>query len=140
RTWARKACGGQFTRKGGLRIGGVRKDPLKFARLALIDAPRLRLDLRSSPVEVDGFACVDVTDPRSGTSFRFYDFEFAIATHFDGAALTDVARWAAQTFGFDATAEGLAEFAGKLRELGFLQPSAREEGERDFINAPQSTA
>ena len=42
-------------------------------------SPRFRQDLEASATEAEGVACVDVRDPKSGTSFRFYDFEYQLA-------------------------------------------------------------
>ena len=84
-------------------------------------SPRFRQDLATSPVEADGVPCVDVSDPRTGTSFRFYDFEYQLALQLNGQPLTGVVSWASQAFGADLTADGVNEFAARLRELGFLE-------------------
>ncbi|MES1165781.1 MAG: hypothetical protein ABUR63_08490 [Verrucomicrobiota bacterium] len=84
-------------------------------------SPRFRQDLATSPVEADGIPCVDVSDPRTGTSFRFYDFEYQLALQLNGQPVTGVVSWASQTFGADLTPAGVNEFAARLRELGFLE-------------------
>ena len=81
-------------------------------------SPRFRQDLATSPVEADGVPCVDVRDPRTGTSFRFYDFEYQLALQLNGQPVTGVLSWASQAFGADLTADGVNEFATRLRELG----------------------
>ena len=53
-------------------------------------SPRFRQDLESSATEADGVACVDVTDPKTGTNFRFYDFEYQLALQLNGQPLGDV--------------------------------------------------
>ncbi len=83
--------------------------------------PRFRRDLVETQVEADGVAYVEVRDPATDASFRFYDFEHAIAQQLDGKPLADVASWATETYGFESSAEGIAEFAEQLRTLGFLE-------------------
>jgi hypothetical protein len=87
-------------------------------------SPRFRKDLEASSTEVDGVACVDVSDPRTGTKFRFYDFEYQLALQLNGQPLAEVSAWAAAAYGADLTAAGIAEFAGRLAELGFLEAAA----------------
>ena len=53
-------------------------------------SPRFRQDLEASATEAEGVACVDVRDPKSGTSFRFYDFEYQLAQQFTGQPLSAV--------------------------------------------------
>src|SRR5437868_29029 len=84
-------------------------------------SPRFRQDLEASTTEADGVACVDVRDPKSGTGFRFYDFEYQLAMQFTGQPLSAVTAWASEAYGVDLTVEGINEFAGRLRELGFLE-------------------
>jgi hypothetical protein len=87
-------------------------------------SPRLKRDLVASSAEVDGVAFVDVRDPRTGASFRFYDYEYQLALQLDGKPLDEVAAWAGATYGLEITADGIAEFAGRLGELGFLERPA----------------
>src|SRR5947199_1190543 len=89
-------------------------------------SPRFRQDLEASTTEADGVACVDVTDPRTGTKFRFYDFEYQLALQLNGQPVSGVIAWAAGAYDVELTAAGIAEFAGRLAELGFLdgQPPA----------------
>jgi hypothetical protein len=90
-------------------------------------SPRFRRDLVASPVEEEGVAFVDVQDLRTGTNFRLYDFEYQLALQLNGQSVADVVAWASATYAMDLTAEGIAEFAGRLGELGFLEgegPSA----------------
>jgi multidrug efflux pump subunit AcrA (membrane-fusion protein) len=87
-------------------------------------SPRFRKDLEASNTEADGVACVDVRDIKSGTSFRFYDFEYQLALQFDGQPLPDLIAWASATYGVDLTVDGINEFAGRLAELGFLEADA----------------
>ncbi|HEY4394956.1 MAG TPA: hypothetical protein VGP64_12885 [Polyangia bacterium] len=87
-------------------------------------SPRFRQDLAVSPTEADGVACVDVRDPKTGANFRLYDFEYQLALQLDGQPVQQVTDWAAKTYGADLTADGIHEFAARLRELGFLEADA----------------
>ena len=86
-------------------------------------SPRFRQDLVAAATEADGVPCVDVSDPGTGTSFRFYDFEYQLALQLNGQPLAAVTAWASEAYGVDLTAEGIGEFAGRLAELGFLEPA-----------------
>ena len=83
-------------------------------------APRLREELVATKVEEDGVTYVDVADPASGNSFRFYDFEFALAEQLRGQPLAEVVAWANDTYGLELTTEALDQFVEKLAGLGFL--------------------
>src|SRR3954447_26917818 len=74
------------------------------------EAPRFRRDLDARPLEIDGVAYVDATDPRSGSIFRFYDFEHAVAEVLDGRDLGEVVREARAKSGYEVTAEQLTTF------------------------------
>src|SRR5215467_2823490 len=84
-------------------------------------SPRFRQDLEASATEAEGVACVDVSDPKSGSSFRFYDFEYQLALQFTGQPLSAVSAWASEAYGVDLTVDGINEFAGRLSDLGFLE-------------------
>src|SRR6202142_107798 len=85
---------------------------------------RFRQDLAVSPTEANGGPGVDVSDAKTGTSFRFYDFEYRLALQLNGQPVEQVIAWASMTFGVDLTAEGIGEFTGRLLELGFLEAGA----------------
>src|SRR5258708_1863772 len=92
-------------------------------------SPRFRQDLNAVAAEADGVSYVDVQDPVSGTQFRFYDFEYALATQMDGRPVGDIIEWAAESYAMPLTEEGVGEFARQLGELGFLEldePPAEE--------------
>ncbi|HVY40729.1 MAG TPA: hypothetical protein VHM31_22475, partial [Polyangia bacterium] len=101
-------------------------------------SPRFRQDLATSPVEADGVPCVDVSDPRTGTSFRFYDFEYQLALQLNGQPLTGVVSWASEAFGADLTPDGVTEFASRLRELGFLEGDAPTTEEMPIASPPSA--
>jgi hypothetical protein len=83
-------------------------------------SPRFRHDLVANAVDEDGVRWVDVRDPRSGASFRFYDFEYELALQMNGQPIDAVVDWATATYGLELTPDGVWEFAGRLTELGFL--------------------
>lgn len=94
-------------------------------------APRLREDLVSTTADEQGVACVEVTNPATSVSFRFYDFEYELAKQLTGQPLDGVVAWASATYGVDLSVEALGEFIDKLKGLGFLEPdeeSARSAG------------
>jgi hypothetical protein len=99
-------------------------------------SPRFRQDLATSPVEADGVPCIDVRDPQTGTSFRFYDFEYQLALQLNGQPVISVVSWASEAFGADLTADGVNEFAARLRELGFLESDAPPTLEVPIPKAP----
>jgi hypothetical protein len=82
--------------------------------------PRLRADLITATAEEDGVTYVEVRDPSTDNSFRFYDFEYALATRLDGRSLEDVRGWAAETYGVELPVDALDAFVDKLTGLGFL--------------------
>src|SRR5216110_737328 len=83
-------------------------------------APRLRDDLVAATVEEDGVVYLDLTDPATGVSFRFYDFEYELAMQLTGQPVEDVVAWASVTYELDLTPAALDEFVEKLAGLGFL--------------------
>jgi len=103
-------------------------------------SPRFRQDLEASATEAEGVACVDVTDPRTGTNFRFYDFEYQLALQFNGQPLRDVVAWASGAYDVDLTVEGINEFAGRLSELGFLEAPAAHDSMLAIGSKPPSDA
>lgn len=86
-----------------------------------MDAPRLRTDLVAKQVEEAGHQFVDVTDPGNGTTFRFYEAEYFIATAMNGTRdLSGLASWAQSELGLAASTDELQQVIGKLSELGYL--------------------
>lgn len=81
---------------------------------------RIRKELKALAVEEAGIHYFDVSDPRSGSSMRLYDFEWLIAERIDGGASSDeVASWAHARFGFTPTVADLRAFEVRLGDLGF---------------------
>src|SRR5450432_680691 len=106
--------------------------------------PRLRADLITTTAEEDGVTYVEVRDPGTDNSFRFYDFEYALASRLDGRPIGDVRGWAAETYGVDLPVDALDAFVDKLAGLGFLTtgdlpPATPEPAARPTEAAPGAT-
>jgi multidrug efflux pump subunit AcrA (membrane-fusion protein) len=83
--------------------------------------PRFRKELPAAATETDGVPCVQVTDPATGSSFTFYEFEYDLAHQLDGTQDYDeVVAWAVANYQTALTNEAIDEFVAKLGELGFL--------------------
>jgi|GEM_PF-3041637 len=106
-------------------------------------APRLRDDLVAATVDEGGVTCVDLTDPGTGTSFRFYDFEYDLAKQLTGQPLEDVVAWASATYQLELTTEALDQFIEKLAGLGFLagdEPAGGAQPQEIPAAAPDSSS
>jgi hypothetical protein len=91
--------------------------------------PRFRKELPAAATEVDGVPSVQVTDPETGTSFTFYEFEYDLAHELDGKQDYDeVIAWAAANYQTGLSPEAIDEFGQKLGELGFLDPAGARPG------------
>jgi hypothetical protein len=77
--------------------------------------------MQATTVESEGVSFVEVTDPKTGKSFRFYDFEHTVAQALDGRPLDVVAVALKENAGLELTADQLAAFADQLEALGFLE-------------------
>jgi hypothetical protein len=85
-----------------------------------LDGPRLRRDLISSVLHEGGIRCVDVYDPRRGSTFRLFDYEYSVALALDGRPLAKVIPWVRLSTGLELSEEQLTGFAKRLDQLGFL--------------------
>jgi len=84
--------------------------------------PRFRTDLVAQPIDEEGQRFVDVTDPDSGATFRFYDVEYSIACAMDGRRdLGELVDYALEELGLEASPEELETVIGTLDELGYLE-------------------
>jgi hypothetical protein len=84
--------------------------------------PKIRTELTATAVEAEGIKYFDVSDPKSGGRMRLYDFEWLLAARMDGARRFDeMASWARDALGIAPSPDDVAEFAHRLRELGFFQ-------------------
>ena len=87
--------------------------------------PRLRPELQASPADDQGIKFFDVTDPRSGSKMRLYDFEWLLASQMDGKRpLSEIARWAKDALRTEITTGNLEQFARSMDELGFFERPA----------------
>jgi hypothetical protein len=87
-----------------------------------IQQPRFRTDLVARTLEENGRRFVDVTDPESGSTFRLYAEEYAIACAMDGSRTLDgIRHWARSELGLDPSAEELGTVVAALSELGYLE-------------------
>ncbi len=90
-----------------------------------MNQPRFRTDLVTSPASEEGKRFVDVTDPDSGQTFRFYEVEYAVATAMDGKrdvnALVD---WARSELGLQPTRAEVETVISTLDALGYLGSGA----------------
>ena len=90
--------------------------------------PRFRTDLVAQPIDESGQRFVDVTDPDSGTTFRFYEVEYSIACAMDGQRdLARLADWAEVELGIvpRPSREELERVVSTLDDLGYLARSSR---------------
>jgi len=89
-----------------------------------MNRPRFRTDLVTSPTTENGNRFVDVTDPDSGQTFRFYEVEYAVATAMNGErdvrALVD---WAREELGLQPSAAEVETVVSTLDALGYLGAS-----------------
>ena len=88
--------------------------------------PRLRGDLKATPVEDnDGVLYYDVSDPKTGSTLRLFDFEWLLAQRLDGQhSYDDLARWTEEQFGFATSQVDLEAYGSKLLELGVAEAVA----------------
>jgi len=103
-----------------------------------MSTPRIRSDLQATPAEEGGIKYFDVSDPKSGSRMRLYDFEWLIAERMDGRRPFDeVASWARERLGIAPSASDLEEYARRLKDLGFFDITEGEEAPaRSAPNAP----
>ncbi len=88
--------------------------------------PHFRSDLVATPViGADGEQYVDVADPTTGKSFRFFEVEYSIAMAMDGKrSLAGVAAWAGEEMELDVPESELVGLVATLRDLGYLLPES----------------
>ncbi len=95
-------------------------------------SPRLRIDLQATPVEdADGVLYYDVSDPKTGSVLRLFDFEWLLAQRLDGAHSIDaLVGFAEEHLGFTTSRADLEVYAEKLHEFGLVELAA--------VSAPQA--
>lgn len=85
------------------------------------DRPRLRDDLLAEAIEEQGARFVDLIDPETGSSFRFYDVEYSLACAMDGERdVPGLVQWAQEELGLAPSASELHTVISTLGELGYL--------------------
>lgn len=88
--------------------------------------PRFRTDLVAKPFDEAGQRFVDVTDPDSGKTFRFYEIEYSIACAMDGRRdLAGLVEWAQAELGVEPSPDELKTVISTLDDLGYLDQGAR---------------
>ncbi len=95
---------------------------------ALGDKPFFRYDLQTEAVVEDGQRYVDVTDPDGGSSFRFFEVEYAVACGMDGQRdLEGLVTWAKAELDLKTNTKELSKIVSKLDELSYLSAEAKPE-------------
>jgi hypothetical protein len=83
------------------------------------------MDLVARPFDEAGQRFVDVTDPDSGKTFRFYEIEYAIACAMDGRRdLAGLVEWAEAELGVEPSPDELTMVISTLDDLGYLEQGA----------------
>jgi RND family efflux transporter MFP subunit len=84
--------------------------------------PKIRPELSATPAEEQGIRYFDVSDPKSGSKMRMYDFEWLLAQRMDGhRPFDEVATFAKERLGITPSAGDLQQFARTLEDLGFFE-------------------
>lgn len=87
--------------------------------------PRFRTDLVARPFDEAGQRFIDVTDPDSGKTFRFYEIEYSIACAMDGHRdLAGLVEWAQIELGLEPSPDELKTVISTLDDLGYLEEVA----------------
>ena len=87
----------------------------------MTERPFFRTDLVSRPLADGGQRFVEVTDPDSGNSFRFYEIEYAIACAMNGDRdVEGLVEWARIELGLEPSPSELQTVIGTLEDLGYL--------------------
>ncbi len=98
--------------------------------------PRFRTDLVAKPLDDAGERFVDVVDPGSGKTFRFYDVEYSIACAMDGNRdISGLIDWAAASLGLETTPEELKTVISTLEDLGYLDSAHSDTMQSDLVGA-----
>jgi hypothetical protein len=109
--------------------------------------PHFRSDLVAQPIDEEGERFVDVTDPDSGKTFRFYEVEYSIACAMNGQRdVSGLAIWAQMELGLQTSPDELQTVIHTLADLGYLdnwskgaQPGAGTEDEATFVGPSLSS-
>jgi biotin carboxyl carrier protein len=75
----------------------------------------------AQPLEVEGYRFIDVTDPDTEETFRFYEVEYSVACAMNGARdIEGLIRWSKEELGLEPTRDELATVVETLSGLGYL--------------------
>jgi biotin carboxyl carrier protein len=102
--------------------------------------PRFRTDLVAQSLELEGHRFVDVTDPESESTFRFYEVEYSLACAMDGNRdVQGLAQWAEEELGLRPEPSEIETVINTLAELGYLRD---QRGSDDLVElgAPGAAA
>jgi hypothetical protein len=89
--------------------------------------PRFRQDLVAEPIDEQGARYIDVIDPDSGNTFRFYEVEYSIACAMDGERdVEGLVRWAQEELGLSPSATEVKSVIATLGDLGYLEAALAE--------------
>ncbi|RMH41112.1 MAG: hypothetical protein D6689_11845 [Deltaproteobacteria bacterium] len=92
--------------------------------------PRFRSDLVATPLEIEGQRFIDVTDPDTEQTFRFYEVEYSVACAMNGERDVDaLIRWSVEELGLEPTRDEVETVIGTLADLGYLAPDAEPAGD-----------
>ncbi len=88
---------------------------------AQIERPKFRTDLVAQPLEENGRLVVEVIDPDSGDSFRFYEVEYYVASAMNGErSVSGLRDWALSELGVSPDENELGQLVRTLADLGYL--------------------
>ncbi len=89
---------------------------------------KLRTDLVTAQVEIDGQTVYNIKDPITGNYFRLREPEYWLINQLDGkTSYENIAAGFQETFGFDIDADTIAKFVARLEELYFLDDGRAEQ-------------
>ncbi len=87
--------------------------------------PRFRQDLIAELVEEQGQRFIDVGDPDSGNTFRFYEVEYALACAMDGERdIGGIIKWSKEELGVTPASAEVELVISTLSELRFIDTGA----------------
>ncbi len=92
---------------------------------ASTERPRFRQDLVAEPIEDGASRFIDVMDPDSGTLFRFFEVEYALACAMDGQRdAGGIVKWADEELGLKTSVKEVGTVIATLGDLGYLERGA----------------
>jgi hypothetical protein len=93
----------------------------------MLERPLFRHDLVSQPIDEQGQRFVDVSDPKTGNTFRFYEVEYAVACAMDGERdVAGIISWAKEELGLETSKNEIQVVVATLDDLGYLARAARK--------------